>query len=88
MMTVGIRELKEHLSRYLKKVKAGEQIVVTDRNKKIAVLTPYNGEWHKEIFGLVQRGIALWNGGRPNGLPSRVAFRGKKVSDAVIEDRR
>ncbi len=35
---VGIRELKNALSRYLARVRAGEEVVVTDRGKVIARL--------------------------------------------------
>lgn len=36
MQTVGIRELKTHLSRYLGAVKKGETILVTDHNVVVA----------------------------------------------------
>ncbi len=38
--TVGIRELRHDLSRYLRRVKGGERLVVTDRNRPVALLTP------------------------------------------------
>lgn len=33
MVSVGIRELKNRLSQYLKRVRAGERLVVTERGK-------------------------------------------------------
>jgi antitoxin (DNA-binding transcriptional repressor) of toxin-antitoxin stability system len=36
MKRIGIRELKNHLSSYLKLVKNGECIIITDHNKTIA----------------------------------------------------
>ena len=89
METVGIRELKENLSRYMKKVKFGERIIVTDRKKEIAVIMPLEKESEEEkIFQLIQCGMARWSGGKPRGMSSRIASRGKSVSKAVIEDRR
>ena len=41
METIGIRKLKENLSRYMKQVKSGETIIVTDRKKEIAVIMPF-----------------------------------------------
>lgn len=41
MMLVKIAELKSKLSNYLKRVRAGEEIVVTDRETPIARLLPY-----------------------------------------------
>ena len=41
MKSVNVAELKNQLSRYLKQVRAGEEIVVRDRNLPIAKLVPY-----------------------------------------------
>ena len=38
MKAVGIRELKARLSRYLREVRAGEVILVTDRGRVVAEL--------------------------------------------------
>lgn len=43
MKTVSISELKTHLSRYLDRIKAGEEVVVTDRGRPVARLTPVEG---------------------------------------------
>src|SRR3954469_8038806 len=40
MTTVGIRELKNNLSRYLRRVQAGERIAVTERGRIVAELRP------------------------------------------------
>jgi prevent-host-death family protein len=40
MMTVGIRELSHHTSRYLASVKAGKSIEITERGRVIAVIVP------------------------------------------------
>jgi prevent-host-death family protein len=37
---VGVRELRQNLSRYLIQVKAGESFVVTERGREVARLTP------------------------------------------------
>ena len=89
METVGVRQLKENLSRYLRKVKAGEAIIVTERKKNVAVILPCGRQTEEErILQSIQRGIIYWSGGKPKGMPSRVISRGKSVSDAIIEDRR
>lgn len=38
---VGIRELRDHLSRYLEQVKAGERITVTEHGRPIAELVRF-----------------------------------------------
>lgn len=39
-MTVGVAELKAKLSEYLARVRAGEEVVVTDRGRPIARIEP------------------------------------------------
>lgn len=38
MRSVGIRELKNHLSEYVRQVRAGERLLVTDRGRVVAEL--------------------------------------------------
>lgn len=38
MVTVGVRELKNRLTYYLKRTRSGERVVVTDRGMPVAVL--------------------------------------------------
>jgi len=40
MKTAAVSELKALLSKYLSKVKAGEEVVVTDRGRPIAKIVP------------------------------------------------
>jgi prevent-host-death family protein len=40
MRRIGVRELRQHASRYLALVAGGEQIEVTDRGKPLAILVP------------------------------------------------
>ncbi len=37
---VGVRELRQQLSRYLAEVKEGESFIVTERGREVARLTP------------------------------------------------
>jgi prevent-host-death family protein len=40
MATIGIRELRQHASVYLRQVAAGATLVVADRGRPVALLTP------------------------------------------------
>ena len=40
MKTVGVRELKNRLSEYIRQAKSGEGVLVTDRGQVVAELTP------------------------------------------------
>ncbi len=40
MQSIGIRELRQHASRYLRRVQAGETLQVTDRGRPVALMVP------------------------------------------------
>lgn len=40
MRSIGLRELRQHASRYLRLVQAGQSLQVTDRGRAIAMLVP------------------------------------------------
>jgi prevent-host-death family protein len=40
MEHVSVRELRQHLSRYLRRVEKGERLVVTERRRPVAMLGP------------------------------------------------
>jgi prevent-host-death family protein len=40
MERIGVRELRQHASRYLAKVKAGETVEVTERGELVALVVP------------------------------------------------
>jgi prevent-host-death family protein len=90
MNTVGIRELKIHLSRHLKRVRSGARLIVTERGRAIATIDPVESpdgaEWAR---ALVASGQARWGGGKPEGCRHPVATTsGRLVSAVVIEERR
>ena len=84
MMTVGIRELKAHLSHYLRLVRQGERVIVTDRGEEVAELravTPV----HPGLKELIDSGMVRWSGGKPTSLPRPIKIRGGPISDTVVE---
>ena len=90
MNTVGIRELKAHLSRHLKRVRSGTRLVITERGRAIATIQSIQPrvdvDW---AHALVASGRAQWSGGKPEGVTPRVAIAGgTTVAEAVLEDRR
>jgi prevent-host-death family protein len=89
METVGIRELKRKLSEYLRSVKAGKKVVITDRKKEIAVIVPFRKvDDQANILQMVREGVADWSGEKPRGMSARIRSKGISVSEAVVEDRR
>ena len=89
MDTVGIRELKTHLSHHLKRVRSGARLLVTERGRSIATINPVEAsadvDWAHQ---LVAEGRAHWNGGKPTGAKRPAKITGRTVSSIVLEDRR
>lgn len=85
-MQIGVRDLKNGLSRYLKRVRNGETIVVTDRGRPVARIIPAGVA--ESMATLMAEGRITWSG---KGLkPSTRLIRprpGPPISDYIGEDR-
>ena len=73
MVAVGIRELKNKLSEYVRLVRAGEVVLVTDRGEVVAELRqPGNGGDRTDLpaglIELARRGLATRPEPRPKGV--------------------
>ena len=73
MDTVGVAELRQNLSKYLRRVGQGERLVVTDRNRPVAELGP-----PPSTGAALDRLIAEGRVSRPlrRGLPEPLALTG------------
>lgn len=85
MTEVGVRDLRNHLSRYLEAVRAGDEIVVTDRGAAIARLVPLDGE--RTLDRLVREGLVTPGTRRRRPRPQPLDI-GADVSDLVAAQRR
>lgn len=47
--SVGVRELRQNLSRYLDRVKAGEDLVVTEHGREVARIVPSSTDAYAEL---------------------------------------
>jgi prevent-host-death family protein len=92
MRTVGSRELKNRLGRYLGLVGRGETIIVTDRGKPVARLVPHEPEPETkysiedllkrlEAEGHLRRGTGKFKSFKP------IRVKGKPMSQIILEDR-
>ena len=88
--TVGVRELKNQLSSFLDRVKAGEVITVTEHGRPIARLTAIGGDVDR-MAELVEAGIikpAARTGRRLPGKRVKMAGGASQVTQLVDEQRR
>lgn len=70
---MGIRELKAKLSEYIRLIKAGEEVLVTDRGEIVAELVPprvFGRSGTSGLERLASEGIVLLGGqNRPEAYP-------------------
>ena len=91
MEQVGVRELKNSLSRYLNRVKDGEIITITDRNNPVARLVPISAQPAETLIKMLKDGSAVWRGGKPGCNATPVYSepgKGKTLGTIAAEDRR
>jgi len=87
---VGCRELKTHLGAYLRRVKAGATILVTERGQPIAELRPLatGASLEERLYRLAALGIVNREVREPSPLEEFPPISAAQpVSQALIEDR-
>ena len=93
MRSVGSRELKNRLGRYLALVKQGQSLLITERGRPVATLTQATGEISQprtvdQILGELESHGALQRAKKSIRPFSPIKTRGKAASQIIIEDRR
>ena len=91
VQAVGSRELKVRLGTYLRRVREGQRLVVTDRGMPVAELRPIDASTTTDaiLAGLEARGMVT----RPTrkGLtpftPVKARGTGKTASQIIVEER-
>ena len=84
---VGIRELKNGLSKYIDRVRAGEEVIVTDRGRPVARLASVDAS-EDRLADLVAEGLVRAPMSRGRHVPERRIKATAPVSDLVAEQRR
>jgi len=82
---VGIRDLRNHLSKYLAGVAQGDELVVTDHGQAVARILPVAVP--RPIDRLVAEGLVSPSG-EPRSRPRRRIQANEPISGLVAEQRR
>lgn len=89
-MKLGLREANQHFSRMVRTIKRGEEVILTERGRPIAVVTPLGAETAANVrlerlakAGLIR--LPLRPGKTRRAKPVRAA--GKRASQIVKEER-
>lgn len=85
-MNVGIRDLKNNLSRHLARVRSGDSITVTDHGKPVARLVPMEGQ--STLEKLIAEGRVTPAKRKKRPAPPPIDIGGQTVSDLIDEQRR
>ena len=93
MATVGVRDLKNRLTHYLGRAKRGEEVVVTERGRPVAILAsigsiqkPQSLQAH--LAKLAAGGLVILPTAKRLARVRRVRVSGQPVSRTILEDRR
>jgi prevent-host-death family protein len=89
-MKLGLREANQHFSKAINAVRAGKEVILTDRGQAIAVITPLKQEDTRDatLKRMADEGLITLpsrKGPLPRFEPIRI--KGKPLSQTIIEDR-
>jgi prevent-host-death family protein len=89
MEAIGVRELRQHASRYLARVEAGEELGVTNNGRLVARLVPVRAA-ERSREALIEAGVLI-PASRPSNLHDVTATPGhrhrRNLSDVLDEMR-
>jgi len=93
MSTVGVKELKNNLTQYLRRTKQGEEVIITERGTPIALIQPIRSadkavSLEARLARLAAQGVVALPTQKPLRRVRLVKVSGKPISKAIVEDRR
>ncbi|MBI4601806.1 MAG: type II toxin-antitoxin system prevent-host-death family antitoxin [Planctomycetes bacterium] len=85
---VGVRELKARLSAYLRLVKKGAVLVVSEHGVPIGRIVPEAAPAKARVEQLLRSGLVAWNGKKlPGRSPVAKARGARPVAEILLENR-
>jgi prevent-host-death family protein len=93
MTDVSVRNLKNSLSEYLRRVQDGEEIIVISRRRPVARLSPLHSAGKRTVQTVALRRLrelagVSWTGEKP-ALPNKlVKLRGDKLASEIVSGNR
>jgi prevent-host-death family protein len=91
MTTVGIREAKMRLSKYLRMVHQGQEVILTDRGRPVGKIVPVNATelpLEERLLRLTEQGVLAGEPSRAaGGLPPLIRITGSMAQHYLQEDR-
>jgi prevent-host-death family protein len=88
MDRIGVRELRQHASRYLARVAGGETLEVTDRGRPVALLVPTHADPWQDLLASGQVVAATGEGNLVDDVPVDYGIDGSARLNAMRADER
>ncbi len=85
---VGVRDLKNRLSKYLREVKKGRSIVITERGKPIGQIIPKTSSMDDRVEMMINAGFLEWNGKKLEHYEPDVINRSSRLVSDILVDMR
>ncbi|OGO29323.1 MAG: hypothetical protein A2W33_01615 [Chloroflexi bacterium RBG_16_52_11] len=85
---VGVRDLKSRLSEYLRLVKRGQTVIITEHGHPVGRLSPVIEPLDERLKTLQNAGLVAWNGKLLKTVtPAAVNRSERQVADMLVEMR-
>jgi prevent-host-death family protein len=85
---VGLRELKNRLSEYVRRAKAGETIAITDRGNEVAWIIPKPETLEDRMKALAASGFLEYSGKKLKPHQPSIINRGPKLASDIVSEGR
>lgn len=85
-MRLGLREANQQFSKAMKAVKSGEEVVLTERGKPIAVIRPLTEDVGERALRRMEAAGLVWRASKR--APRRfkpIRIKGKPISETIRE---
>jgi prevent-host-death family protein len=89
-LAVGAREFKTRLGTYLRQVREGRTLTITDRGRPVATVTPVDmadQSVEARLARLRAEGVVTGTGKPLSRVRKPVVMRGRPLSETIMEDR-
>ncbi len=93
MSTVGVKDLKNRLTYYLRRAKQGEEVIVTERSKPIALIQSIQSaepvvSLEARLAKMAAQGLVTLPTRKPLKKVRLAKISGSPISQAIRQDRR
>ncbi len=90
MLKKGVKEVRDNFTQYLKRIKKGDEIIVTERGRPVAILRPVpSGTGLQERLELAAMKGLIRLPLKAGNIPThkKIKLKGKSLTDLILKER-